>query len=125
MALGRFEGLTVEEAYHLDAGNTDAFFHKPEHFVPFGGESFADVYERIRHFLEDLAGQCPENHSRPRQDLHILVISHNITIKTALTIMKGLPFEKLREGPSIPQATLIKAVYQPDRAAWTFPDMLK
>ncbi len=26
MALGRFEGLTVEEAYHLDAGNTDAFF---------------------------------------------------------------------------------------------------
>lgn len=125
MALGRFEGLTVEEAYHLDAGNTDAFFHKPERYVPFGGESFTEVYERIRQFLGDLTAQCHEDPPRTEHGHHILVISHNITIKTALTIMKGLPFEKLREGPSIPQATLIKAVYRPDLAAWTFPDMIK
>ena len=125
MALGRFEGLTVEEAYFLDAGNTDAFFHKPDRYVPFGGESFADVYERIRQFLDDLTSPCPGDQNRFEHDYHVLVISHNITIKTALTIMRGLPVEKLREGPSIPQATLIQAVYRPDRAVWTFPDMLK
>jgi broad specificity phosphatase PhoE len=79
------------------------------------------VYRRIQHFLEDLTGQSLADHRQPGHRHHILVISHNITIKTAMTIMRGLPFERLREGSSIPQATLIQAVYRPDEAAWTFP----
>ncbi len=125
MALGRLEGLTVQEAYQLDADNTDAFFHRPDQFVPHGGESFKEVYQRIECFLRDLVNHCPKDGSWENQEQHVLVISHNITIKTALTIMNGLPFNRLREGHSIPQARLIKAVYQPETASWSVLDMLK
>lgn len=124
MALGRYEGLTVKEAYALAQDNMDAFFHHPENFVPDGGETFEAVYDRIRDFLDDLktdplrlGNQGNPLVQEPRE-CHILVISHNITIKAMLAIMQKRPLVRLREGPPIPQGVLIPAFYVRDDDAW-------
>lgn len=124
MALGRYEGLTVQEAYALDHENMDAFFHHPEQFVPDGGETFEMVYDRIKAFLDDLktnplrqTSQHDAVNHMPRE-CHILVISHNITIKAMLTVMQKRPVSRLREGPPIRQAALILAVYIPADDSW-------
>ena len=118
MALGRYEGLTVQETYLLDHDNMDAFFYHPERFIPADGESFADVVNRIRSFLDELTtdpmrlihqdGAC-----NPGTDgCHILIISHNITIKAMLAIMQNRPMAMLRDGPPIPQTSLIPVLYE-------------
>ncbi len=158
MALGRFEGLTVAEAYAIDPDNMDAFFHHAERFVPRGGESFAEVMKRIEIFLAELtadplafvgshpalpgaagitedaddtadragatfaetaassAGCGSRDPAGPPAgaDCHILIISHNITVKAMLTIMRRRPLSRLRDGRHIPQATLIPVVYAPE-----------
>ena len=141
MALGRYEGLTVAEANALDPENMDAFFHHAERFVPCDGERFADVMERIACFLAELTTDpLAMMHSHPDAlingasktdapidsapktdatgasagpDRHILIISHNITVKAMLTIMRRLPLSRLRDGHHIPQATLIPVIFEP------------
>lgn len=130
MALGRFEGLTVAEAYAIEPDNMDAFFHHAERFVPRGGESFAEVMGRIEAFLAALtadplafvgshpalpAGSGSREPDAPPAgaDCHILIISHNITVKAMLTIMRRRPLSRLRDGRHIPQATLIPVIFEP------------
>jgi broad specificity phosphatase PhoE len=117
MALGVYEGLTVQEAYQLDHDNMDAFFYHPERFIPVEGESFPDVVTRIRSFLDELTDDpvgLIRRHSGidiQTDECHILIISHNITIKTMLAIMQNRPMAMLRDGPQIPQASLIPVLY--------------
>jgi len=128
MALGRFEGMTVQEAYRLDHERTDDFFHHPDRFVPLEGETFDAVYRRIQDFLAELTADpfklirqrgFPEAHLPGETDAcHILIISHNITIKTMLTILQGRPVSRLREGGPIPQTTLIPAILAADGRGW-------
>jgi len=128
MALGRFEGLTVQEAYRLDHERMDAFFHHPDCFVPLEGETFDAVYRRIQDFLAELTAdpiRLIRQHGFPEASLpvgadacHILVISHNITIKTMLTILQGRPVSRLREGGPIPQTALIPAILAADGSGW-------
>jgi len=131
MALGRFEGLTVQEAYRLDHERMDAFFHHPDSFVPWDGETFDAVYQRIQEFLTELTTDpiklirhrgFPEARlPREADDCRILIISHNITIKTMLTILQGRPVSRLREGGPIPQTTLIPALLAADGSGWQLP----
>lgn len=131
MALGRFEGLTVQEAYRLDHERMDAFFHHPDCFAPLEGETFEAVYQRIQEFLTELTADpitmirhrgFPESSLPEKSDAcRILVISHNITIKTMLTILQGRSVSRLREGGPIPQTTLIPAIWAADGSGWQMP----
>jgi len=124
MALGRYEGLSVREAYALDHENMEAFFHHPERYKANEGESFEAVYNRIKTFLDDLTSDPLKMLNRAGNvipdgdDLHILVISHNITIKAMLTVMQNQSVERIREGPPIPQTTLIPVIYDPSAKTW-------
>lgn len=109
MALGRLEGLTVEEANDLDPANMHAFFFEPHRFLPLGdGEDFRQVTERMAGFLDDITrlALAVEN---DQQDSHVLLISHNITLKALFALMGNQPLSMLRDGPPISQATLYRA----------------
>ena len=114
MDLGTWEGLSMDEVKQADSINFDHFMHKPESFIPTGtGETFTEVSQRIADFLQDmerLGQQCLQDDTEKR----ILLISHNITLKSLLALMKRWPLPKLREGPPLKQAELYHAVYQQD-----------
>jgi probable phosphoglycerate mutase len=114
MDLGNWEGLSVDEVRSLDPVNLDHFFFAPHRFIPTGsGETYRQVSERMASFLTEMevlgirAAAAGEAH-------HILLISHNITIKALLALMRRRPLAMLRDGPPILQAALYRAVCLPD-----------
>lgn len=109
MDLGDWEGLTVADAKASDPANLQAFMHEPQFFQPAGaGESFSQVMERMGDFLRDMENAA-HTFSQDTQDHHWLVVSHNITLKALLALMRGRPLGMLRDGPPIRQASLYKA----------------
>ena len=112
MALGDWEGMSIEEAKQLDPINLDHFLYKPESFIPVGaGETYDEVSRRMAAFLQDMEnlGQDCLRNGIVR---NILLISHNITLKALLALMYQRPLTMLRAGPPIRQADLYHAVYQ-------------
>lgn len=110
MDLGLLEGMTVDEAQARDPENLKAFFYAPQNFLPLGGETFAEVSGRAADFLDDLSSLALECRQLD-QPRHILVISHNITLKALFALMEERPLTMLRDGPPIRQAVLYRAVF--------------
>jgi probable phosphoglycerate mutase len=124
MDLGDWEGLSLDEVEQLAPDNLQAFLARPLDYVPTGqGETYLQVAERIRKFLAGLEQQAI-------QDSHfantvstirpILLISHNITLKTMMALMRLRPVARLREGPPLLQAALYQADFE--HGAWTITE---
>ena len=113
MDLGAWEGLSVDEVKAIAGENLHAFFFSPPDFVPTGsGETYAQVSERVAAFLDQMEalGQSALENGR---DHHILLVSHNITLKALLALMRRKPLALLRDGPPLQQAALYRAIYRP------------
>ncbi len=116
MALGALEGVAVHDANAADPINMHAFFHQPELFQPLGdGETFAAVSARMADFLAEMTALALDC-AKAGRDCHMLVISHNITLKALFALMENRPLTMLRDGPPIRQATLYRA--QLNDGAW-------
>ncbi len=114
MDLGEWEGLSVDEVKALAGDNLQTFFFDPASYLPTGsGETYAQVSERMADFLREIE-TLGEHALCDGQPLHILLISHNITLKALLALMRRKPLAMLRDGPPILQASLYRASYQAD-----------
>ncbi|MBX6312882.1 MAG: histidine phosphatase family protein [Isosphaeraceae bacterium] len=86
--LGRWEGLTWEQARALDPEYHDRFLAHPG-TVPYpGGESFFDVQVRVTPVLAGLAAEHP--------DAEITVVGHNVLNRAYLAGLLGLPIDRAR-----------------------------
>ena len=114
MDLGDWEGLSVDEVRAIAPESLQNFFFAPHHFVPTGsGETYQQVSGRMQHFLQEIETLAAATEAAG-QERHILLISHNITIKALLALMHRRPLAMLRDGPPIRQASLYRAIWQPD-----------
>jgi broad specificity phosphatase PhoE len=87
--VGRWEGLDWQAIRYLDAEAYQRFLTNPaENGYP-GGESFADVYQRVSTALEELlqmhAGQS------------ILVVAHHVVVRVYLAGLLSLPLAQARQ----------------------------
>lgn len=114
MDLGDWEGLSVDEVKAVAGDNLQAFFFSPPDYLPTGqGETYAQVSRRIEDFLHEMESLSrTTDPSGPER--HILIISHNITLKALLALMRRRPLAMLRDGPPLLQASLYRAVYGMD-----------
>ncbi|NCC75201.1 MAG: histidine phosphatase family protein [Clostridia bacterium] len=113
MDLGDWEGLSVDEVQAMAPENLQAFFFSPPDFIPTGsGETYHQVSERMASFLSQMEtlGQASLSADREHQ---VLLVSHNITLKALLALLKRKPLSHLRDGPPLKQAALYRAVYLP------------
>jgi broad specificity phosphatase PhoE len=86
--IGRWEGLDWQAIRYLDAEAYQRFAENPgAHGYP-GGESFADVYQRVATTIENLLA-IHEGHS-------ILVVAHHVVNRTYLAGLLGMSFEQAR-----------------------------
>ena len=75
--LGPWEGLDNEQVRRTWPAELDAFWHAPHHYQPpQGGESFAQLRERVVPFMEALVAR----HAKA----NVLVVTHATTLKTIL-----------------------------------------
>src|SRR5262249_25878139 len=87
--LGRWEGLTWDQARAQDPEHHEAFFARPG-ITPYpGGESFLDAQRRMVPTIADLAAKHPGE--------AIAVVSHNVTNRAYLAALMGVPINKARE----------------------------
>jgi broad specificity phosphatase PhoE len=87
--VGRWEGLDWQAIRYLDAEAYQNYMNKPAEFGYPGGESFADVSQRVSGVMEELlnvhAGQS------------ILVIGHHVVNRTYLAGLLGLSLDQARQ----------------------------
>jgi broad specificity phosphatase PhoE len=87
--LGRWEGLTWDQARAADPDHHAAFFAHPG-TVPYpDGESFLDAQRRMLPTIADLTSK----HRGER----IAVVSHNVTNRAYLAGLMGIPIDRARE----------------------------
>ena len=84
MSFGAWEGLTYAEIEERDAQTLAAWRADPASVSPPGGETAAQVADRVQAFLDDLA--------RVRQDRTVLLVAHGGTLRMLLCLALGLDF---------------------------------
>lgn len=86
--IGRWEGLTWDEARTLDPDH-HAHFHAHPGATPYpGGESFLEVSRRVGPALAELAAA----HTGEQ----IIVVGHNVVNRACLATLLGLPIDRAR-----------------------------
>jgi len=88
---GEYEGTPYLEGGYCD-DNIRAAFENPPAYVPRGGETFEQVFARVRDFLEGelkpLEGKCG----------NVLVVAHGGVLHAVVTLVLGLDVSRFWEG---------------------------
>jgi alpha-ribazole phosphatase len=85
MDFGQWQGLTHAEIHKRQARDLDRWYTEPLYFAPPGGETLAQLGERIQSALQD----AREAH----QDATVLWVSHGGPLRVLLCLALGLDLE--------------------------------
>jgi phosphoserine phosphatase len=93
MDLGPWEGRRGPDIAKEDPDRHRAFWHRPDQYHPRGGESFAEVRERMR----DCFGEILHAHRGGT----VLIVSHSAALQVLLASLEGRALRDLRKAPEI------------------------
>lgn len=103
--LGTWQGQLIEGL--LEDERYDAYCNRPAMYVPNGGETFAQVGDRMWDFLMD----CSKLHQGER----ILVVTHGVAIRALLLRVLNLPIQKIWDFGEIDGTSVTKIVFENGR----------
>lgn len=86
IGFGFWEGMEIGKIQEKYGTEYDTYLNRPHLYEPLDGESLLDVYKRVEKALDEILSTNAEN---------VLVVSHGVTIKILISIIKGIPLEKL------------------------------
>lgn len=92
MSFGCWEGMEQNEIESLYPIQKYNFWNRPDLYQSIDGESFEDVIERVKNFLDFI---CNKKHQ------NVLIVSHTIVIKAIYSLVKGDPLNKFWSPPYI------------------------
>jgi len=91
LGFGTWEGMELSEIENKYPNEYFTYRNKPELYAPIdGGESFKDLFERVKLFLDDIKSVEADN---------ILIVTHGVTIKAIIAIIKGLSLDEFSSLP--------------------------
>jgi probable phosphoglycerate mutase len=102
MGFGIWEGMFHEHIEEIYPTQRNYFWHQPHLYKPVNGETFESIFERTKTFLEEITNSNYEN---------ILVVTHAVTLKTIMSIIKNTPLENLWSPPYIKDTSLTLVEY--------------
>jgi phosphoserine phosphatase len=94
IGMGGWEGRPAREIAAEDPLRFGDFWERPDRYQADGGESFAQVQQRITAFAASLAA------THAGED--VLIVSHSIALKVLLAAWEGTPLADLWETPELP-----------------------
>ncbi len=103
--LGAWEGLTKETVWERWGEEARAFWHHPERWRPWGGETWKQVQDRV---LNAVARIVQSGQSA-------VVVSHGMTIQIFLWSLSGEGPQALYQHPVVHQASLTQVRVYPER----------
>ncbi len=96
--LGDWEGQTQDDIKEKHPNEFHAFWNKPHLYTTNSGESFYQLDERVKNFLNRIKLE--------HQQGNILIVTHTVFIKTLLAYCKKLSIEELWGPPYIHDTSL-------------------
>lgn len=82
---GIWEGMRMEEIEEKHSKEYSIYRNTPAAYIPTEGESFTVLFERVKSFLDEISSMDYKN---------VLIVSHGITIKSIIAIIKELSWEE-------------------------------
>lgn len=93
LGFGIWEGMQLDEIENIYPNEYNTYKNDPGEYVPIDGESFTELFGRVNGFLDEVKSSNAKN---------ILIVTHGVTVKAILTIIKGIT---LNEFSSLPVFT--------------------
>lgn len=88
ISFGELEGMCIDDIPE----KIKDFFRNPSAYQPpEGGESFDELIERVKSFLDEIKGKYP--------DQYVLVVSHGAAIHAMMHVIRGLTIEEFWSDP--------------------------
>ena len=107
LSFGNWEGRTLADIKNKDAELFDIFLNSPLLYKPSSGESISDLFKRAKLALSKIGNEDGEN---------ILIVSHGVTIRAIITILKNLDIDGYKEIPVYPGASL--SIFEKHETGW-------
>lgn len=85
MSYGLWEGMAIEDIEDKYSKEYSIYRNSPGEYIPEKGESFQILFDRVKLFLKEISNQDYKN---------VLIVSHGITIKAIIAIIKELSWEE-------------------------------
>lgn len=82
---GLWEGMYISDIEKNYPEDYYSYKNTPEQYLPEDGESIMDLFQRVKSFLKEITTKDYKN---------ILIVSHGITIKVLIAIIKELSWEE-------------------------------
>lgn len=101
MGFGKWEGMEQDMIKKLHPTEYFNFWNKPHLYNPIEGESFDELFERVKSVLNQISNNS--------ENKNILVVSHAVVIKVIYAIIKKYPLEELW-GPPFLQGTSLTII---------------
>ena len=90
IGFGSWEGLSREKLEENHSELFHIYLNQPHLYVPMDGESYDSIFKRVARGLETILRSGHEN---------VLLVSHGVTIKILMAILKEIPLEELSTIP--------------------------
>lgn len=91
LGFGIWEGMDLSEIENKYPDEYFTYRNKPELYKPInGGESFQDLFNRVKIFLDDIKYVEADN---------VLIVTHGVTIKAIIAIIKDLSLDEFSSLP--------------------------
>lgn len=97
IGFGSWEGMTLDEIEEKYEEEFNTYLHQPENYKPIDGESIIELFRRVTSALEEIKKSGGEN---------ILIVSHGVTIRALLCVIKGIGVEGFKETEVLPGTSL-------------------
>lgn len=97
LGFGSWEGQTLSEIKDKEAELFDIYLNSPLSYKPSSGESISDLFIRVNVALKKIENKDGKNN---------LIVSHGVTIRAIIAILKNLSMDEYKEIPVYPGASL-------------------
>lgn len=90
LGFGVWESMELSDIEKQYPKEYFTYRNNPIDYIPIGGETYADLFKRVNDFLEEIKKLDAEN---------VLVVSHGVTIKALIKIIKNLNLDEFSKLP--------------------------
>lgn len=85
LSLGKWEGMKLKDVEKEYPQEHYLYFNEPDSYKSLGGENFDELFLRVKKALKEIMDTKDEN---------ILIVSHGVTIKAMIAILKGIDLDE-------------------------------
>lgn len=107
LGFGGWEGLTLDEIKENDKDLFETYLNDPLLYKPKSGETISDLFKRLHLILDEIEKNQGEN---------ILIVSHGVTIRAIIAILKDYEIEEYKKTPVYQGASL--SIFEKKDGAW-------